>query len=165
MKKIVAISRGNWQCRATFSNKPLAWSNLNNGHRWIFKKKLAYSVANSNSTFYHSDAARMRKGGVIKFLSVIRLPLYWFIDLKTFPRVCKGCYEELNKFPIFQSKNLFNSAANCALSNKAFTIFSVLESVDQSNRLALQTSHWQGSTVCIKPLKPSWGIIAFERVC
>lgn len=66
---------------------------------------------------------------------------------------------------MFQSKNLFNSAANFALSNMAFTIFSVAESVDQSNLLAIQTSHWQVSNVCIKPLKPSCGIIDFAPIC
>ena len=68
-------------------------------------------------------------------------------------------------FPMFQSKNLFNSAANFALSKMAFTIFSVAESVDQSNLLAIQTSHWQVSTVCIKPLKLSCGIIDFAPIC
>ena len=47
----------------------------------------------------------------------------------------------------------------------AFTIFSVLESVDQSNLLAAQTSHWQFSSVFSKALKPSCGIIAFEPIC
>ena len=60
-----------------------------------------------------------------------------------------------------QSKNLFSSAANCALSSTAFTIFSVLERFDQSNLLPIQLPHWQISKVCITLLMPSRGNIMF----
>ena len=109
----------------------------------------------------------MRKYGMIEDFLVIRLSLHqfrtWTMPLRFFSNLQKfQC--RFHAYSMFQSKNLFSSAANCAFRSMAFTIFSVLESFDQSNPLAVQISHSHVLEVRIKPLKPSCGIIVFPQL-